>query len=353
MGQQMTGVGPRQWEQRLLRFRPEEWLFLALSAVLAVITIHYGAGHVTSLKLLRNWRFVAIIAAMGAAIYFRGWRQHREMRGALRSVGTTLREFSPLWACIIIYETLHDLTPLIRPNVVDAHLIAIDHAIFGVDVGRWLNDHVGSPAMTEFLVVCYASYGVAIPAYAAYLFLTGRTRAFRDLSLAISVTAALGYIGYVSVPAIGPYLYQANIFPDQLPQWSGDPGLLDTINNLKGSARDCFPSLHTAMTTVLLVLMWRSARRLFWGYLPIALGLYVSTLYLRVHYAIDVFAGFVTAALVLAITPRINDWWYARRSMSSVSEDVAYGDVVGVRVPSQRQPVLAAERLHGEDEVVV
>ena len=187
--------------------------------------------------------------------------------------------------------------------MVDAHLIAIDHAVLGVDAGRWLNDHIGSPVMTEILVICYASYGFATPVYAAYLYLKDKTRPFRDLSLAITLTAVLGYIGYVSVPAIGPYLFQKEIYPDRLPQWSADPGLLDTINNLKGTARDCFPSLHTAMTTVLMALMWKSARRMFWGYLPMALGLYLATLYLRVHYAVDIAAGFVTAAVVLVLTP--------------------------------------------------
>jgi membrane-associated phospholipid phosphatase len=320
----MIGVGLRRWEEPLRRFRPEEWLFLALTTVLVAIMAYYGDGYSTLFKMLGNWRFAAIVGGMCLVIFLRGWWRHREVRGALHTVGRTLREFSPLWACMIIYETLHDLTPLLRPHVVDAHLIAIDHAVLGVDAGRWLNDHIGSPAMTEILVICYASYGFATPIYAAYLYLKDKTRPFRDLSLAITLTAVLGYIGYISVPAIGPYLFQKEIYPDRLPQWSADPGLLDTINNLKGTARDCFPSLHTAMTTVLMALMWKSARRMFWGYLPMALGLYLATLYLRVHYAVDIVAGFATAAIVLAVTPRINDWWYTRRATpKSVAEEHA------------------------------
>ncbi len=326
----MVEAAPKRWERRLLRLRPEEWLFVILTVVLVGITINYGAGHKTLWKLIGNWRFVAIIGVMGVFIFLRGWYKHQELRGALHSVAMTVREFSPLWACIIIYETLHDLTPLIRPIPIDNHLIAIDHWLFGVDVSRWLNDHIGAALVTEIMVLCYTSYGLAIPTYAGYLFLKGRMRAFRDLSLGISVTAVLGYIGYITIPAVGPYLYQGgndaikdkfasdqpNVFPDPLPAWDGTPGvgLLDAINKLKGTATDCFPSLHTAMTTVLLVMMWRNGhKRGFWFYFPIACCLYVATLYLRVHYAIDVIAGFATAALVLYITPRINDWWIARR----------------------------------------
>lgn len=332
-----------KWEKRLLRLRPEEWLFVILSLALVVIAIDYGAGHKTLLELIGNWRFVIIIVLMCAAIFLRGWYHHRTVRGALWMTGQTLRQFSPLWACIIIYETLHDLTPILRPDVVDEHLIAIDHFVFGTDVSRWLNDAIGSPLTTEILVIAYTSYGIATPGFAAWLFLKGRSRAFRDLSLAISLTAVIGYVGYLLVPAVGPYMYQGaqardfggteNIFPDQLPQWHGSPGhmMLETINGLKGEARDVFPSLHTAMTTVLLAQMWRNGRRLFWTYLPVAVCLYTATLYLRVHYAVDVAAGFATAALVLWLTPRINDWWYARSAdLEHVVQDDELPDDVRV-----------------------
>jgi membrane-associated phospholipid phosphatase len=285
-------------------------LFLVLAVLLAVLTAAFGAGYATLSRLAGNWRYVAIAAVVAAVIVGRGWARGG-LREGLATLGRTLREFSPLWACMLIYETLHDLTPILRPHVVDDRLIAIDHAVLGADAGRWLNDHIGSPALTEVLVLCYFSYGVATPVYAAYLYLTGRAVPFRDLSLAITITAFLGYLGYLAVPAIGPYMFQTGVYPDRLPQCGHNP-LLATINGLKGRARDCFPSLHTAMTTVLLGLMWRDARRLFWGYLPVALGLYLATLYLRVHYAVDVVAGFVLAALSLTLAPRINRWWRGR-----------------------------------------
>ena len=82
---------------------------------------------------------------------------------------------------------------------------------------------------------------------------------------------------------------------------------------MKGSARDAFPSLHTAMTTAVLGMMWRDTRRLFWTYLPVALGLYLSTMYPRGHYATDVAAGFLTGAIALFVALKINRWWYEHR----------------------------------------
>jgi len=303
-------TGSRIYPGRFGRVRPEEWLFLTLAALLLMLTVYIGEGYSTLSRLAGNWRYAAIAGGFAAAIFARGYVRGGSREG-LATLGRTVREFSPLWACMLVYETLHDLTPILRPHVVDGRLIAIDHAVLGVDVGRWLTDHIGSPALTEVLVLCYFSYGLATPLYAAYLYLTGRTVPFRDLSLAITITAFLGYLGYLAVPAIGPYLFQTDVYPDRLPQWGHNP-LLATINGLKGQARDCFPSLHTAMTTVLLALMWRDARRFFWAYLPVALGLYLATLYLRVHYAVDVAAGFGLAAVSLTLAPRINRWWRGR-----------------------------------------
>jgi hypothetical protein len=47
---------------------------------------------------------------------------------------------------------------------------------------------------------------------------------------------------------------------------------IQELDTLKGVARDCFGSMHTAHTTVVLAFAWRSLRMFFWIYLPIAIG---------------------------------------------------------------------------------
>ena len=43
----------------------------------------------------------------------------------------TIREFSPLFAVLAIYEVLHLLTPILAPDTVDGALLKIDHAVLG------------------------------------------------------------------------------------------------------------------------------------------------------------------------------------------------------------------------------
>ena len=128
--------------------------------------------------------------------------------------------------------------------------------------------------------------------------------------VSLCVVTLLGYAGYLLVPAVGPYVYQAALFPERLPGGTADTHFfVAQLDSLKGVARDCFPSMHTAHTTVTLLFARRLSRPLFWLYLPIALALYLSTLYLRMHYVIDVLAGLGVSALAIALGPRLEHWW--------------------------------------------
>jgi membrane-associated phospholipid phosphatase len=323
--------------------RPEECLFGIFAVALIVIVGVTGEFGIVDHRLfLAGLRFVGIVVGVATPIFVRGYvragRTEETILGldrgrvaaGLRLAGRTTREFGPLFATLALYEALHDLTPVLRPHVEDHLLVASDHALFHVDVGVWLDSHIGSSAMTHILTYCYLSYAFASPTYAGYQYLRGRFRQFHDFALAITVTAFIGFSGYLLLPAVGPYVFQHALYPHPLPGW-GHGGLLDIIAKLKGSARDAFPSLHTAMTTVVLGMMWRDARKLFWAYLPVALGLYLSTMYLRVHYATDVLAGFVVGAVALYSAPKINIWWYGRRRKARAA----------TVVPRPRQPVEA------------
>jgi membrane-associated phospholipid phosphatase len=127
--------------------------------------------------------------------------------------------------------------------------------------------------------------------------------------VSLALVTVLGFAGYLLVPAVGPYVYQAELFPTRLPGGERTHVFIQALDSLKGVARDCFPSMHTAHTTVVLAFAYRHARRLFFVYLPVALGLYVSTLYLRMHYVVDVLAGFAVSALAVGVGPRLERAW--------------------------------------------
>jgi membrane-associated phospholipid phosphatase len=59
--------------------------------------------------------------------------------------------------------------------------------------------------------------------------------------------------------------------------------------------RDVFPSMHVAISCLVWLYAFRNSRPLFWLLSPLILSLWVSTIYLRYHYLVDVAAGLVLA----------------------------------------------------------
>ena len=71
-------------------------------------------------------------------------------------------------------------------------------------------------------------------------------------------------------------------------------------------SRAAFPSLHAAVSLVALVYAWRYAAPWFWVLLPFVLGLWVSTIYLRHHYVVDLLAGWALAPVAVWLAPRLD-----------------------------------------------
>ena len=303
--------------------RPEEALLLlyalALAAVMQATHTWVFAAKVHSLGFASL--FLSCFVVLAVLIFRRTYRQERLVhdgatarRRALRPALAVVRDFFPFLIAILLYEMLHDLTPVLRPVVVDDLLIAIDRRLFGTDLSWWLG-RFASPALTHIMVFCYTSYFFAPGLLASLLYWNGERRLFRDYLLSMCFVTVIGYVGYILVPAVGPYVYQSALFPTRLPGGGmGTHSFVAAIDDLRGIARDCFPSLHTAHTLCVLAFAWRFSRKVFWGYLPIGIGLIISTLYLRYHYGIDLIAGFATAAGSVAVAPRIEKWWFGQRA---------------------------------------
>ena len=62
-----------------------------------------------------------------------------------------------------------------------------------------------------------------------------------------------------------------------------------------------FPSLHVGISSVALIYAWkyryfsRLYQVLFYIYIPLVVSLWISTVYLRHHWVIDIFAGWAVA----------------------------------------------------------
>lgn len=154
----------------------------------------------------------------------------------------------------------------------------------------------------------------------AYFVLTDQ-RPLRELSIAYVANYGIGLICYLLFIAYGPRnlgsgeALMYNFYPQS--KWLTS-AVNDNIN--------VFPSLHTSLSMTVMLFAWRT-RSVFPRWLPIAIGIGISvmlsTMYLGIHWAIDVLSGVVLAVVSFRIGVRGADRWQPP-AMTDLVEDLRH-----------------------------
>jgi membrane-associated phospholipid phosphatase len=231
-----------------------------------------------------------------------------------RPVRQAVGEWGPLVLLIALYMQLEPYTHL-RPPA-DAQLLALDRLLFGETPSEWLLP-LRRPWLTEALALAYSSYfllplGAAAPAYLPTVQTPEGPRMrhrerFRTILCAHLLALALGFVGYILIPARGPRYFLPAAAP-----LHGTLGYYEWAvaqwNAMQEVTYDAFPSLHTANAALAVYHAFRHRAlypKLPWLITPPSVLLVLSTLYLRMHYAVDVAAGLLLAAGAAWLAPRL------------------------------------------------
>lgn len=213
-----------------------------------------------------------------------------------------------IWNPIVIIPTnfgeLHYLVHSVSPIDFDKALIAYDFAIFGVHPTVWM-EKIANPVLTEYLQVVYTTF-YFLPICLAYiLYRRKANKEFDFFTFIIVFGFYLSYIGYFLVPAIGPRftLDHLQTFP-VTGLWLTD-SIRHTLDTLENIQRDAFPSGHTEMTVLTMYYAYFYSKKYFYVLLIIGTSLIFSTVYLRYHYVVDVFAGILLAIVVVYVSPSL------------------------------------------------
>jgi len=212
-----------------------------------------------------------------------------------------------------VFDSLGPLIPAVNPAADpgrDDWLIAADRLLFGVDPTVWAEPFV-RPWLTDVMYVAYYMYFVVPFVVAGYLWRRRGIGGFRRYVFIAVLSFFVSYVGYFVVPAKGPRVALEHVHAMKLHELQATPfsrALADAMNFVERNKNDVFPSGHVMLTAVCLLLALRESRRLFLLLLPVGLGVFVSTVYCRYHYVIDVIAG-----LILALPmPALGAWLYRR-----------------------------------------
>jgi membrane-associated phospholipid phosphatase len=218
-----------------------------------------------------------------------------------------------------------------------AILERLDRALFlGVNPLEWV-EGIARPWLTEVMQWAYTIYILMPAALIVLLALRGTPWQVSRSCFCLLGAMYVSYVGYFLVPASGPNLHNNlgpvcpvdGVYPypllTDLYRFTTDlPGtwatrqLREWMFLAEATKQDCFPSGHVAVAAV----CWVLARRLRpaygrWFLLP-ALGVAVSTVYLRYHFVIDVVFGLLLAWFAVTALGRLHDRW-ARCGASGVA----------------------------------
>lgn len=252
-----------------------------------LLTLHFGAGIAIVLASARGGR---------AVWYFRHWY--------------------PLPLLASCYKEMAILIPAVRGATADQSLADLDFSIWHANPTVWL-ERFQAPALTDFLQLAYTLY---VPAVVLVPWLLWRKRRFADFrycAFLISLGLLTSYIGYILVPARGPRFLLDHLQHSPLQGGRVVDVMRTTLDRLESVHYDCFPSGHGELT----IIAWWSSRqiskRLSRVYLAYTLSIIFATVYLRYHYTVDLVAGALLAAVLIAAGPMM--YWKLSGSEDSIA----------------------------------
>lgn len=199
------------------------------------------------------------------------------------------REWYPGLFFVFAFEEIDLLVDMVTRRRFHQILITLDHHIFGVHPTVWL-EQLRQPWLTELMMFCFASFYLLIPLLGLVLYFKNKRREFQELLLAAGIAFYICFLAFVFLPAEGPWVTMVQLHQEPL---KGGPfvwlvGFVEGLGTIRGGA---FPSSHVAVAAVVLIVAYRHQRVLSYFLLPVIVGLFISTVYCRFHYAVDVLSG--------------------------------------------------------------
>ena len=292
---------------------------------------------------------IALLLAAAALIPFAGfelWRSGRRSAWKERPALALLGAFKARWASdkllslawpialfLVLLPSFNAFKQRILPHAgfkYDPELAQLDRTLFGSDPGLLLHRLIGSPWTTSFFDALYHSWFVPTTLGLCLVGLCANTRLRAQYMLSyVGVWLVLGAFAAYLVPAAGPAFYAALVGPDGaapfivvhdqlamagqtrfLTSLGNQTYLLENLNAPKlviGGGISAIPSVHNGMAVLFALVSFR-----FHWTLGVATGLFafliwIASVYLNWHYAVDGLAGAAGAFLIWHASGKIID----------------------------------------------
>lgn len=241
-----------------------------------------------------------------------------------------LRHFYPVLLYTGLYSETGSLNQMVCQGYLDPLFYRWDERLFGFAPCFRFMEAFPHRLVSEVFYFAYFSYYVMIAGVGLALFLRNRTQFFHYVSVT-SFVFYVCYLTYIFLPVVGPRIYYpdlvdirlpAEVMPATVPEFPAavQAGVfyrvMAVLYDHFESPGAAFPSSHVALAWVTVYFSFRYLPMIRWLHLVMAVLLCLATVYCRYHFAVDVLAGGVTAALMLPL----GNWLYSRLGGSPLGQ---------------------------------
>lgn len=302
--------------------------------------IPYGLGQVyhTPAVLVGVYLTVTALLAIAVDVFMARrrpgdpatWRRlSRRWLGARRIVGALI-VLATLPVLLDVLAGYRLALTDVKPFTYDEMFMVWDRWLhFGRHPWEWLQPIIGHPAVTVFIDRGYL-YGWILLMWGCTLWQAVHGREPIRLQYFLAFAASwilLGTIAAIALSSAGPvYFGRVTGLPDPylplieylvsvdaqtaLGAVDDHTRLWDTYKTWGGIT--AMPSMHMAITTVVVLTVIRSSRRLAFIAVPMWIMMMIGSIHLGWHYAIDGYASTVAVGLIWLACGRFSAWWMKR-----------------------------------------
>lgn len=205
-----------------------------------------------------------------------------------------IRNFYPILLLGFFYSETDYYNNLIFKNF-DSILVNLESLLFKNQLSLEFSKLVPFRWFSELMHFGYFSFYLMAFGIPLLFYFKFRDE-FEKMIFIIILSFSLFYLIFILFPSAGPQFY----FPANqisVPDAYLFKCLMDIIITNFETQTGAFPSSHVGMSIILLILTKKRFKTLFYILIPVIIILILSTVYIKAHYAIDIFAGIITGFL--------------------------------------------------------
>lgn len=204
--------------------------------------------------------------------------------------------FYPILLLTYFYGETALINNLIFSENLDPIIYNWEEALFGFQPSLEFSIRFPQHWFSELLYMGYFSYylmtfGVSLM---FYIFKPAMTE---KVIFIVITSLFIHYLVFIVFPVVGPQYYFDPPFSEM-----ADSGFFSRAVKLVQYYGEhptaAFPSSHVALVVIFLYISYYKLRWLFWVIVPLFILILLATVYIKAHYAVDVFAGLLSAPIV-------------------------------------------------------